>query len=99
MKKILEKDKKNRYKINFFEKKKTILKNISYNSTFLNLTCWEAAKKLNELPIKSSKTFITNRCVKTIKKKKFNKLTTFSRMCFLKLVRSQQITNIHKASW
>jgi len=99
MKKLLEKDKKIRKTIYNFEKKKFILKSIFQNLNFFNLIRWKAYFNLTVLPSKSSKTFITNRCVKTIHKKKFNKLTNFSRMVFLKLVKENQINSIYKGSW
>lgn len=99
MKKLLEKDKKVRKTIYIFEKKKFILKSIYQNLNFFNLIRWKAYLNLNLLPTKSSKTLITNRCVKTIHKKKFNKLTNFSRIVFLKLVKLNQLNNIYKGSW
>lgn len=99
MKKLVEKDKKIRKTIYIFEKKKFILKSISQNLNFFNLIRWKAYFNLSLLPSTSSKTFITNRCVKTIHKKRFNKLTNFSRMVFLKLVKSNQFNSIYKGSW
>lgn len=99
MKKLLEKDKKVRKNVYNFEKKKMILKSIFQNEKFFNLIRWKAHLNLTLLPSKSSKTLITNRCVKTINKKKFNKLTNFSRMVFLKLIQTNQCNNIYKGSW
>lgn len=99
MKKIIEKDKKTRIKIKLFEKKKIILKLILFNENFFNLVRLNARILLNQLPTKSSRTFITNRCVNTIHKKKFNKLTNFSRIVFLKLIKNRNINNIYKSTW
>ena len=99
MKKLLEKDKKIRKTIYNFEKKKIILKSIYQNLNFFNLIRWKAYSNLNLLPLQSSKTCITNRCVKTIHKKKFNKLTNFSRIVFIKLIKLKQINSIYKGSW
>lgn len=99
MKKLLEKDKNIRKKIYNYEKKIFIFKSISHNLNFFNLIRWKANFNRSLLPTKSSKTFLTNRCVKTIHKKKFNKLTNFSRMVFLKLVKANQINSIYKSSW
>lgn len=99
MKKLLEKDKKVRKTIYNFEKKKFILKSIYHNLNFFNLIRWKAYLHLSLLPSKSSKTFITNRCIKTINKKKFNKLTNLSRIIFLKLVKANQVNSIYKGSW
>lgn len=97
--KILERDKKNRKEIYFFEKKRFILKMISQNKNFLSLLRWKAKLKLNTLPTRSSKTFLSNLCILTINKKKFNKLTNFSRIVFLKLTDKKKICNIYKSSW
>ena len=97
--KILEKNKQIRKKIQKFEKKKFILKNLSKNCTFFNLTRWNSYTNLKHLPAKNSKTFLTNKCIKTIHKKKFHKLTNFSRIVFLRLVKTQNINNIYKSSW
>lgn len=97
--KILEKDKQIRKKIQKFEKKKFILKNLSTNYNFFNLTRWNSYTHLKCLPVKSSKTFLTNKCIKTVNKKKFNKLTNFSRIVFLRLVKTKKISNIYKSSW
>jgi len=99
MKYIIEKDKKTRKKIQAFEKKNLILKSIQYNVNFFNITRWKANTLASFLPSRSSKTFISNRCVNTINKKKFNKLTNFSRMVFLKLARSRDISNLYRSSW
>lgn len=99
MKKLLEKDKKIRNKIKKLEKKKFILKTISNNTHLSNLIRFNAFYNLNKLPNISSKTYISNRCVNTVNKKKFNKLTHFSRMIFLKLARNNKIYSLKKSSW
>eukprot|EP00797_Seminavis_robusta_P035596 Sro884_mit_g215970.1 rps14 (87) ;mRNA; f:42339-42599 len=87
MKKLLEKDKKTRQVIKNFEKKKIILKSISNNLNLTNLIRFNALNSVSKMQKKSSKVLISNRCINTINKKKFNKLTKFSRIVFLKLVR------------
>lgn len=99
MKKIIEKDKKTRIKIKLFEKKKIILKLILSNENFFNLIRLEARNFLNMLPVRSSRAFITNRCIDTVNKKKFNKLTNFSRIVFLKLIKNRNISNMYKSTW
>jgi hypothetical protein len=76
MKKLLEKDKQIE-KIKNLEKKKFILKTISNNTYLSNLIRFNAFYNLNKLPNTASKTYISNRCVNTVNKKKFNKLTHF----------------------
>lgn len=99
MKKLLEKDKKTRKKIKNLEKKKFIFQAISKNSNLSNLIRFNAFHHLNKLPIRSSKTFISNRCVNTFNKKKSNKLTHFSRIIFLRLARNHKIHGLTRSSW
>jgi len=97
--KLRERDKKIRKNIYEFEKKRFVLKIISQNQNFFSLIRWKAKSKLNILPRKSSKTYLSNLCILTVNKKKFNKLTNFSRITFLKLVHRKKICNIYKSSW
>lgn len=99
MKKLFAKDKKNRKIVKELELKHFILKQISTNSNFSRTTNWNALNKLSSLSRKSSKTTLSNRCVKTINKKTFHKFTNFSRTVFLKLVKSGCISGIRKSSW
>lgn len=99
MKKLIEKDKKIRKQIKNLEKKKFIFQIISNNTNLSNLIRFNAFYISNNLPIKSSKTFVSNRCVYTFNKKKSNKLTHFSRMIFLKLARDKKIFGLTKSSW
>nr|QYJ09284.1 ribosomal protein S14 [Pleurosigma sp. mgcode 4] len=97
--KLIERDKKIRKNISEFEKKRFVLKIISQNQNFFSLIRWKAKSKLNILPSKSSKTYLSNLCILTTNKKKFNKLTNFSRIVFLKLINKKKICNIYKSSW
>ena len=99
MKKLLEKDKKVRKELKNFEKKKFIFKIISNNSNLPDLLRFQALNNLTKIPRNTSKSIISNRCVNTINKKKFNKITRYSRIVFLKLVRSKDIYGLSKASW
>ena len=99
MKKLFAKDRENRKTVKQLELEHFILKQISTNSNFLKTVRWNALDKLSNLPKKSSKTVLTNRCVKTINKKTFHKFTNFSRTVFLKLVQSGSISGIRKSSW
>ena len=98
MKKLLEKDKKTRQVIKNFEKKKIILKSISNNLHLTNLIRFNALNSVSKMQKKSSKVLISNRCINTINKKKFNKLTKFSRIVFLKLVRNKKIYGLKKTN-
>lgn len=99
MKKLLEQDKKTRKNIKKLEKKKLILKIISNNSNLPDLVRFNALTYSNTIAVSASKTLISNRCVITVGKKKFSKLTHFSRIVFLKLARHQKIYGLTKASW
>ena len=97
MKKLLEKDKKLRFKIYKNEQQHFILKSIFKNLNLLILIRWNAFIKLKAFD--SSSIATTNRCLYTINKKRVNKLTLFSRHIFLKLIRSGQIKGFKKSSW
>ena len=99
MKKLLAKDRENRKTIKQLELEHFVLKQISTNSNFLKTIRWNALHKLSNMPRKSSKTVISNRCIQTINKKTFNKFTNFSRTVFLKLVKSGYISGMRKSSW
>ena len=99
MKKLLEKDKKLRLLIKKVEKKNFILKSIFRNLNFFILIRWNSFLKLKTLTKGNSYVSLSPRCLYTINKKRFNKLTPFSRHVFLKLIRSGQISSIQKASW
>ena len=91
MKKLLEKDKKIRKKVKVLEQKKFILKTISSNSLFFSLIRLNAFYFINKLSNRSSKTFVSNRCVLTQNKKRLNKLNNFSRIIFRKLAKNNKI--------
>ena len=99
MKKIFAKDRKNRKTVRQLELEHFILKQISTNLNFLKTVRWNALHKLSNLSKRSSKTVLSNRCVKTINKKTFHKFTNFSRTVFLKLVKSGYISGMRKSSW
>ena len=99
MKKLFAKDKKSRQIVKELELQHFILKQISTNSNFPRITRWNALEKLSSLPRKSSKTVLSNRCIKTINKKTFHKFSNFSRTVFLKLVKSGTISGMRKSSW
>lgn len=99
MKKLVEKDKKVRKIINQFEKKKFILKIIQNNINLPYLLRFNASNNLNSMTKKASKTLLSNRCIATVNKKKFGKLTNYSRIFFLKLAKNKKIYGLSKASW
>lgn len=99
MKKLLEKDKKLRKHVHLLDQQHFVLKSIIKNFNIFALIRWNAFLKLKVLSEKNSKISTINRCLATINRKRFNKLTGFSRHVFLKLVRSGKISGIRKSSW
>jgi ribosomal protein S14 len=99
MRKLLEKDKNRRTQIKRIEKQHFVLKAIVKNLNFFVLIRWNAFLKLKTLNSQNSKISLTNRCLYSTNKKRFNKLTTFSRYIFLKLIRSGKISGMQKSSW
>ena len=99
MKKLLIKDKKLCLKVASIENQHYSLKCIIKNFNFFLLIRWNASLKLTLLQRNNSKNAIVNRCLQTVNKKRFNRLTTFSRHVFLKLIRQGLINGIQKASW
>ena len=97
MKKILIKDKKKRNLVKNFEKQKFILKSISNNFNFCRTIRQKAFYELSLVP--SSSCSVSNLCVDTVNKKKVNeKLSRFSRIVFLKHIRSLDIPEVVKQS-
>jgi len=99
MKKLIERDKKLRLEIKKTEKQHYILKSIFKNFNFFTLIRWNAYLKLKNLTKTNSSVALSYRCLASINKKRFNKLTVFSRHIFLKLIRSGNISGFQKSSW
>jgi ribosomal protein S14 len=99
MKKLIEKDKKIRTLIVSNEYEHFILKSIFKNFNFFTLIRWNAYLKLKIIAQNASKISLLSRCLYTINKKRFNKLTGFSRHVFLKQIREGSIVGIKKSSW
>jgi len=99
MKKLIEKDRKFRNKAKLIEKKHFIFKFIFKNFNFFILIRWFALLKLKLLTKNSSKISIVNRCLLGINKKRYNKLTVFSRHIFIKLIQTGSIAEMYKSSW
>lgn len=99
MKALFEKDKNLRVNLVEIENKHFILKSIIKNLNFFILIRWNAFLRLNLLTKLKSKVSTTNRCLYSHNKKRFNKLTGFSRHVFLKKIRSGEINGVRKSSW
>lgn len=99
MKKLFSKDKKNRLTVKQKELKNFVLKQIANNINFFKIIRWNAIHQLTHIPKNASKTYLSNRCVKTVNKKTFHKFSNFSRTVFLKLVRSGMVSGMRKSTW
>lgn len=98
MKKLIVKNKQLSYNLKNLEKKNFILKSIHKNLNFFFLIRLNALKLQNFLA-KKFVVSVTNRCLYTYNKKRYNKLTSFSRHIFLKFIRFNFIHGIKKSSW
>lgn len=99
MKKLREKDKKLRKNILNTEKQFFVLRSICKNSNFFLLVRWNAFIKLKSTLNSSYKISLSNYCLQTNSRKRFNKLTKFSRYIFLKHLRFGKISGIRKSVW
>jgi len=99
MKKLLQKDLLLRNKIVLNETQHFIMKSIIKNFNFFILIRWNAFIKLKELTKNSSKVSTSSRCLASINRKRFSKLTGFSRHIFLKVIREGSINGVKKSSW
>ena len=99
MKKLIIKDKKKVNSFNRCGKIHFVLSAISNNANFFYAIRRNANYKLKFLNPKSSVSTIANRCKLTVNKKRFNKLTRYSRHVFLKQIRHGKINGFQKASW
>lgn len=99
MRKLILKDKNRRNNIKIIENYYYILKYIFKNFNFFLLIRWNAFLKLKYLTKNYSKVSVIHKCLYSLNKKRFNKLTVFGRHLFLKLIRSGLITGMQKSSW
>lgn len=99
MKKLLLKDKRLRFSVKRVEKQRFVLKSILKNSKLFLLIRWNAFLKLITLINSISSIKFSSRCFYTVSRKKFNKLTVFSRYIFLKAIRFGKLYGIKKSSW
>jgi hypothetical protein len=98
MKKLIAKNKQLSYTLKDLEKKKFVIKSIHKNLNFFSLIRLNVLK-LQEFLAKKFVVSVTNRCLYTYNKKRYNKLTSFSRHIFLKCIRFNFIHGIKKSSW
>ena len=98
MKKIIVKDKKLRSTLYKQNRKMFVLKSIFQNSNLFFLVRWNAYIQLKAFGELNSEISLSPRCIYTINRKRFNKLTPFSRYVFLKLIQSGNISGFKKFS-
>ena len=99
MKKLIIKDQKLRKNFKSSEKLHFVLKLITNNLHLFSLLRFNASSKLKNFSKTNSKVSLSNRCIYTFNKTRFNKLTRFSRQIFLKLIRSGKISGLRKITW
>lgn len=100
MQKLLPKNKHRSYEVKKNELKLKILKSVHANSTIFVLTRWEASLKLQKNTFNfNSFVALSPRCLKTVSKKRYNRITFFSRFVFLNVVRNGLISGMRKAIW
>lgn len=97
--KIIQKDYKTRASIYEFETDKKLIKSITQNFNYFNMTRWNALTKLYCFSPVISKTRLVFKCVLKSSKKRVNKLYKYSRQIFLRLVRLGAISGLRKSSW
>jgi ribosomal protein S14 len=99
MKYLINKNKKSRRDIKTFEQLRFISKTLLKNTNLFYLTRWKAFSKLKNSKKSSSKTFSTNRCIISTRKKRLTKMINVSRLVFLYYARLSEFSGIQKAVW
>ena len=100
MKKIVIKDKQKRRFFYKQEKQYFILNLISKNLKIKKIVRLNVIeKKHDNFFLNTFKTQFVNKCTLTANKKRTNKITNFSRIEFLKIIRKGFISGFKKASW
>lgn len=97
MKKLLIKDKNLRQNLKNYNKKYFLLKIILKNYNIFSLSRIKAVMHLNEL--KFYNVSISDRCIISFNKKKFNKFVLYSRIILLKKLYQNKITGFKKSIW
>ena len=98
MKKMLYKDLSKRKIVASIETKKLLLKSIYKNSGIATFVRWKAFNCLINLPKNGNLSRVKYRCIFTGNSSKNNKHYRFSRLMFLKLARSGNISGLRKST-
>lgn len=100
MQKQIKKDKKIRKLFNQQELNSIILKSMVRNENLSLLVKWNAVSELSNYHKRQAKVRFVHRCILTKRKAKFNRnFKKFSRLSFLRLVRSGVISGLKKSCW
>lgn len=98
MKKLYRKDLNLRQNISLINKKYFLLKLIVLNKNVFLLLRYNAYKLMNSFIKNSFTVSISNRCIISFNKKRFNKNTYFSRSIFLKKIQHGKVVGYQKSS-
>jgi ribosomal protein S14 len=99
MRKLYSKDKVKRKIVKKLNKKYFVLKSIIKNKHILKLIHYKVYLRLKTLSGLGSIVTLSNRCVDSASKKRYNKFTLFSRFIYLKLIKNGKVTGFQKSNW
>ncbi len=99
MKKLFYKNKKLQYFLEKINKQNFILKSIIKNKQFIIFLRYNCYLKLKVLSQNNSIPRLSNHCIESFSKKKFNKFTFFSRFIYFKFIKNGEIGNFRKSVW
>jgi hypothetical protein len=99
MLKLFIKDKAKRQMVKNLNKQYFVLKSIIKNKYILKLIHYKVCLRLKALSGLGSIISLSNRCVDSISKKRYNKFTLFSRFIYLKLIKNGKVTGFQKSNW
>jgi ribosomal protein S14 len=99
MKRLVSKDKNRRFFISNFIKQYYCLLVILKNKNISILLRQNVFLQLKKLSVFFSIIKLSNRCVLSFNKKRFNKITFCNRIIFLKQIQNGQVYGFKKSSW
>jgi len=99
MKKLVRKDQDSRQSYFFYEYSKFILAYSLKNAMLSNFVRTNLFLQMLNLPRKSSVTRHVSRCIVTGRRKRINKLFSFSRLALSRFFRSRLLFPLRKSKW
>jgi ribosomal protein S14 len=99
MQKLYNKDKIKRKMVKNLNKIYFVLKSIIKNRHISKLIHYKVYFKLKTLSELGSIVTLSNRCVDSVSKKRYNKFTLFSRFIYLKLIKNGKVSGFQKSNW